>query len=122
MNRRLFIDRLTLAAAGGLCLPAPSALARAAGGRRLSRIGMQLYTVRRELEKDFAGTLAKVAALGYREVEFAGYFGHKAAEVGSLLKRLGLDAPAAHVQLPELRGDLRPLLDAAHAVGHKYLL
>jgi sugar phosphate isomerase/epimerase len=122
MNRRLFIDRLTLAAAGGLCLPAPSALARVAGGRRLSRIGMQLYTVRRELEKDFAGTLAKVAALGYREVEFAGYFGHKAAEVGSLLKRLGLDAPAAHVQLPELRGDLRPLLDAAHAVGHKYLL
>ena len=122
MNRRLFINRLTLAAAGGLCLPEPHALARAAAGRKLSRIGMQLYTVRRELAKDFGGTLAKVAALGYREVEFAGYFGHKAAEVRSLLRRLKLDAPAAHVQLSELRGDLRPLAEAARAVGHRYLL
>jgi sugar phosphate isomerase/epimerase len=122
MNRRLFINRLTLAAAGGLCLSDPDAFARVAAGRRLSRIGMQLYTVRRELAKDFEGTLAKVAALGYREVEFAGYFGHKAAEVRSLLKRLGLDAPAAHVQLSELRGSLRLLLDAAQTIGHKYLL
>jgi sugar phosphate isomerase/epimerase len=122
MNRRRFINRLTLAAAGGLCLSDPSAFARAAAGRKLSRIGMQLYTVRRELEKDFEGTLAKVAALGYREVEFAGYFGHKPAEVKSLLKRLKLDAPAAHVQLSELRGDLRPLMDAAQTIGHKYLL
>jgi sugar phosphate isomerase/epimerase len=83
---------------------------------------MQLYTVRRELEKDFEGTLRKVAALGYREVEFAGYFGHGAAEVKTLLKRLKLDAPAAHVQLSELRGDLRPSIDAAHVIGHKYLL
>lgn len=119
MNRRHFINRLTLAAAG-LSLSAPNALA--AGKRRLSRIGMQLYTVRRELEKDFEGTLAKVAALGYREVEFAGYFGHKPAEVKALLKRLKLDAPAAHMSLSELRGDLRPLLDAAQTIGHKYLL
>ena len=36
--------------------------------------GVQLYTVRTELEKDFDGTLAKVAAIGFTEVEFAGYF------------------------------------------------
>jgi sugar phosphate isomerase/epimerase len=78
--------------------------------------------VRRELEQDFEGTLQKVAALGYREVEFAGYFGRKPGEVKSLLKRLKLDAPAAHVQLSELRGDLRPMLDAAQTIGHKYLL
>jgi sugar phosphate isomerase/epimerase len=119
MNRRLFVNRLTLAAAG-LGLYGPHALA--AGKGKLSRIGMQLYTVRRELEKDFGGTLRKVAALGYREVEFAGYFGHKPAEVKTLLQRLKLDAPAAHVQLSELRGDLRPVLDAARAIGHKYLL
>jgi sugar phosphate isomerase/epimerase len=118
MNRRLFVNRLALAAAG-LGLSCRNAVA---AGRRLSRIGMQLYTVRRELEKDFEGTLARVAALGYREVEFAGYFGHKPAEVRSLLKRLGLDAPAAHMQLSELRGDLGPAVRAAHAIGHKYLL
>ncbi len=122
MNRRLFINRLALAAAGGLTLYHSNAFALAADKRRLSSIGMQLYTVRRELEKDFEGTLAQVAALGYREVEFAGYFGHKPVEVRSILKRLRLDAPAAHVQLSELRGDLRPLVDAAHTIGHKYLL
>ncbi|HEX8149549.1 MAG TPA: sugar phosphate isomerase/epimerase [Pyrinomonadaceae bacterium] len=119
MNRRLFVKRLAPAAAG---LGLYSGSARAADKRRLSRIGMQLYTVRRELEKDFEGTLRKVAALGYREVEFAGYFGHRPAELKTLLKRLKLDAPAAHVPLSGLRGDLRPLLDAAHVVGHKYLL
>jgi sugar phosphate isomerase/epimerase len=120
MNRRHFVNRLTLAAAGGLSLYNPNAFA--AGKRKLSKIGAQLYTVRRELEKDFEGTLRKVAALGYREVEFAGYFKQKPAEVKALLKHLKLDAPAAHVQLSELRGDLRPLLDAAHTIGHKYLL
>jgi sugar phosphate isomerase/epimerase len=118
MNRRLFVNRLALAAAG-LGLYDPRALA---AGKKLSRIGMQLYTVRRELEKDFEGTLRQVAALGYREVEFAGYFGRRPAEVKALLKRFELDAPAAHVQLAELRGDLRPLIDAAQAIGHKYLL
>ena len=118
MNRRLFINRLTLAAAG-LSLYQSNALA---AGKKLSRVGMQLYTVRRELEKDFEGTLRKVAALGYREVEFAGYFGHKPEEVKTILKRLKLDAPAAHVPLAELRGDLRPMLDAAQTIGHRYLL
>ena len=118
MNRRLFVNRLALAAAG-LSLYNQNALA---AGRKLSRIGMQLYTVRRELEKDFEGTLRKVAALGYREVEFAGYFGRGAREVKTLLKRLKLDAPAAHVPLSALRGDLRPLIDAAQTIGHKYLV
>jgi len=119
MNRRLFVNRLALAAAGlGLCKRG----ALAAGQRKLSRVGVQLYTVRRELEKDFEGTLSKVAALGYKEVEFAGYFGHKPEEVRTILKRLKLDAPAAHLQLAELRGDLRASIAAAHTIGHKYLL
>jgi sugar phosphate isomerase/epimerase len=122
MNRRHFINRMTLAAAGGLCLRGADAQASAAEKRKLTRIGAQLYTVRRELEKDFEGTLARVAALGYKEVEFAGYFGHKPEEVRALLKRHKLDAPAAHLQLSELRGDLRPSIDAAHVIGHKYLL
>jgi sugar phosphate isomerase/epimerase len=119
MNRRHFVNRLALVAAG-LSLYQQSA--RAAGRKKLSKIGMQLYTVRRELEKDFEGTLKQVAALGYEEVEFAGYFGHKPGEVKAILKRLKLDAPAAHLSLAELRGDLRPSIDAAHTIGHRYLL
>ena len=41
-------------------------------------LGLELYSVRDELPKDYAGTLKKVAALGYREVEAAGYYGHSA--------------------------------------------
>ena len=119
MNRRLFFKRSALAAAG-LALRQRSA--QAEGRRRLSRIGAQLYTVRHELEKDFSGTLRRVAALGYKEVEFAGYFAHRPAEVKATLKRLGLDAPAAHMQLAELRADLAAMIDAAQTIGHRYLL
>ena len=53
------------------------------GAASIPQVGMQLYTVRTELEKDFAGTLAKVAAIGYKEVEFAGYFNHTPQQVRS---------------------------------------
>src|SRR5213080_2884545 len=74
MNRRLFLNHAFTGAFGGLCLTKSNLMASIAKKRRLSKIGLQLYTVRRELEKDFEGTLAKVAALGFSEVEFAGYF------------------------------------------------
>ena len=40
----------------------------------IPRVGVQLYTVRTLMEKDFEGTLASIAGIGYKEVEFAGYF------------------------------------------------
>ena len=40
----------------------------------LEKVGLQLYTVRDEAKKDFLGTLEKVATIGYRAVEFAGFF------------------------------------------------
>ena len=83
---------------------------------------MQLYMVRRELEKDFEGTLARVASLGYREVEFAGYFNHPPKEVKALLARHRLTSPAGHVELAALRGSLQKMIEAAHVIGHKYLL
>ena len=46
---------------------------------------MQLYTVRDAMAKDFDGTLAKVAELGYKEVEFAGYFDKSPQDVKAAL-------------------------------------
>jgi sugar phosphate isomerase/epimerase len=89
---------------------------------KLKTIGMQLYTVRRELEKDFDGTLARVAALGYGEVEFAGYFNHPPKEVKAALARHNLTSPSAHMQLADLRGNLDVMIEAARVVGHEYLL
>ena len=91
--------------------------------RRLSpKIGLQLYTVRKELEKDFAGTLEQVAALGFREVEFAGYFKHSPHEVKTILARYQLSAPSAHISTAALRGNLQEEIEAAQAIGHQYLV
>lgn len=121
MDRRSFVNRVLLAAGGGLCLP-KRGLPSPAPGRKLSKVGVQLYTVRRELEADFEGTLARVAALGVREVEFAGYHDHPPARVKSALAGNGLSAPSAHVQSSALRGGLREAVEAAQLIGHKYLV
>ena len=47
---------------------------------------MQLYTVRTLMEKDFDGTLAKIAGIGYKEVEFAGYFNRTPEQVRAILR------------------------------------
>lgn len=91
--------------------------------RTLERIGLQLYTVRAAMAKDFDGTLARVAAIGYREVEFAGYFDHAPADVRASLDRHGLSAPSAHIgTAATLTKDWARTLEAAQAVGHKYLV
>jgi sugar phosphate isomerase/epimerase len=89
---------------------------------RLDRIGIQLYSLRGEMEKDFEGTLARVAEIGYAEVEFAGYFGRTPAQVAAAIKRAGLSALSAHVPFPELEKNWAQVLDAARSVGHRYLI
>src|SRR5436190_24293264 len=79
------LDRRTFLTALG----ATAIAARSAWARSVKKVGMQLYTVRTDLGKDFDGTLAKVAAIGYKEVEFAGYFNHTPQEVRAALKRHG---------------------------------
>src|SRR5579862_5329525 len=69
---------------------------------RLERIGLQLYTVRDEMAKSVETTLQRVAATGYTEVEFAGYFGRDPARLRETLDRAGLTAPSAHVGLDAL--------------------
>jgi sugar phosphate isomerase/epimerase len=88
----------------------------------IPKVGMQLYTVRTELEKDFAGTLKKVAAIGYKEVEFAGYFNHTPAQVSEILKANGLTSPSAHVDYGSLGDKWPAVLEAARTIGHTYLV
>jgi hypothetical protein len=64
------------------------------------KVGVQLYTLRNEISKDAIGTLKKVAALGFGEVENFGYggkfFGMSAAEYKTVLGDLGMTAPSGH--------------------------
>jgi sugar phosphate isomerase/epimerase len=125
MDRRTFVKAAGGAALGGMLGLHRTTAAWAgatAGTRSLEKIGVQLYTVRSLMQEDFAGTLEAVAAAGYQEVEFAGYFGHPPEEVKALLERVGLEAPAAHVPLDALTGDLAGTIEAARTIGHRYLV
>lgn len=84
-------------------------------------IGLQLYSVRNEMEKDFAGTLKKVAEMGYDGVEFAGLFGHDAAEIKRLLAENGLVPVSAHVPLAEMLEDMDKVIAVYKEIGCKYI-
>lgn len=118
MNRRDF-----LAASCALTLGAalPDRLL-AAGDRRLEKIGYQLYTARELMADDVSGTLDALAAIGYDEVEFAGYFDHSPAAIRAFLDGAGLAAPSAHVQLDDMRSRPGELIEAAETIGHDYLV
>src|SRR5690349_16632036 len=115
-SRRGFLA--TLAAGASWWVAGPT---RARAGR-LGPIGLQLYTVRTPLERDFEGTLAGVAAIGYREVEFAGYHGRSPEAVRAALGRAGLAAPSAHVPIDAVRDDLPRVLDGARRMGHRHVV
>lgn len=85
-------------------------------------IGVQLYTVRNEMQRDVEGTLARIAGIGYQEVEFAGYYDKSPAEVRAMLSRTGLRAPAAHMPLEMLEANAPGALDAAKEIGHQYVV
>ncbi|MEQ1354235.1 MAG: sugar phosphate isomerase/epimerase, partial [Candidatus Acidiferrum sp.] len=94
----------------------------AEGTHKLDRIGMQLYTVRDLMKTDFEGTLAKVAGIGYNEVEFAGYFEHAPKDVRAILDKNKLTAPSEHVSYEVVQNKWPETLDAAHVVGHKFIV
>lgn len=89
---------------------------------RIDPIGLQLYTVRTEMERNFEGTLEKVAAIGYKEVEFAGYFEHTPGDVRRILEENGLIAPSVHVDYQSLESKWQQVVETATIVGHKYIV
>jgi len=97
-------------------------LAFAADDHKIDKIGLQLYTVRDLMKQDFDGTLAKVAAIGYKEVEFAGYFDHSPKDVRAAVDRRGLTAPSAHIDYKSLGEKFPEVIEAAKVVGHEYLV
>ena len=78
-------------------MPHRAAVGRSDSANTSSRSGLQLYTVRNLMKKDFDGTIAGVAKIGYKEVEFAGYDGKTPKEVRAVLDKNGLTAPSAHI-------------------------
>jgi sugar phosphate isomerase/epimerase len=73
------------------------------------------------MEKDFLGTLEKVAKMGYKGVEFAGYNDIPADKMASTLKRLGLEAVSSHVPFDSLQNNLGRELDYLLKLGAKHI-
>lgn len=86
------------------------------------KIGLQLYTLRELTEKDFFGTLEKVAEIGYEAVEFAGYGGIEAKEMKQKLDQLGLEAVSSHVPMHLLETELERQIEYSLEIGAKFIM
>jgi len=115
-RRQMLKQGAGLAALGAL---GPAALAAAAK----IPVGVQLYSVRNDCQKDLPGTLAAVAKIGYKGVEFAGYYGRKADELRKLLDDNGLKCCGTHTGWGTILGEkLAGTIEFNKTIGNKYLI
>jgi sugar phosphate isomerase/epimerase len=119
MNRRTFLETAATISAATLF---SSRFGWAAGEHKINKVAVQLYTVRDLMKDDFEGTIAKVAQIGYKEVEFAGYFGRTAQQVKDILTKNGLTAPSTHVQYDELDDKFQSVIEFSKTVGMSYII
>jgi sugar phosphate isomerase/epimerase len=139
MNRRMFLAQSAAMLAAGAMIPA------SAGATM--RIGLQLFSMPKMLEKDFREGIAFIAGLGYSEVELygpypfsapeaiakwaaitpqlgfsgSGFFGLTAAQVHSILGEYRLAVPSMHTDLLTLQRQMGALAEAAHVLGATYV-
>lgn len=119
LSRREALAALGAAGLGAFSMRSPG---DRGGTMAFSRWGCQLYTAREPLGRDLPGTLSAIAAIGYREVETAGYYNRTPADFRKALDDAGLAAPAAHVSIEALQNDLPGLLEACRVIGHRWLV
>ncbi len=130
-TRRSLLKQMALLTTGSLLAGDAFSLA----GRREKKVGIQLYTVRNEIGKDPAGTIAKVAALGFQEVESFGYngkfFGMDASSYKALLNQHNLTAPSGHYMYGNFGNKQVPgtilfgwdkAIEDAKAIGQEYMV
>jgi sugar phosphate isomerase/epimerase len=118
ISRRDFLATGTAAALA--VASSPTLMAEKQGAERF---GVELYVFRELLAKDFDGTLAKIAAIGIRDVEFAGFYGRTAKQVRASLASAGLTTRAAHCLLASMKEDeVSRAIDFCHEVGMRYMV
>jgi sugar phosphate isomerase/epimerase len=101
-NRRKFLQQSAMLAAGGMLYPRFNQANHLLGLKAKKPIGLQLYTLGNLMTTDTAGTLKKVAAIGYTQVESAGsqkgnWYGFKPKEFSAMVKDAGMTWRSAHV-------------------------
>jgi sugar phosphate isomerase/epimerase len=85
-------------------------------------VGLQLFTLRDQLQQDMMGTLKAVSAIGIKEAEIYDLYGKSAAEFSRILKDDGLTAPSGHYMTRHLKGNWETAIENAHTIGMKYMV
>jgi sugar phosphate isomerase/epimerase len=116
-SRRAFIK-----ATGAVAATAMAGAGRLPAKPLRKPLGLQLYSVRALLAKDFDGTLAKVRADGYTVVEAAGYFDRSAADFRKAMDSAGLRCVSTHHALNALETQLDQWIDYGHTLGLEYIV
>lgn len=120
MNRRDFLrTTVTGIAIGTVSSQLPEYLFASPYGKP---VGLQLYTVRDQLEKDVAGTIRQVGEIGYKDVEIYSLYGKSPAEFGKMLKDNGITASSGHYLLPDVKTKWDQRVEEAQALGLKYMV
>lgn len=92
------------------------------GGNRIP-IGLQLYSVRQDCEQDLPGTIAAISKMGYKAVEFAGYYGRDAKTLRKLLDDHGLKCCGTHTGIDTLLGAQFPkTIEFNQILGNRFLI
>lgn len=98
--------------------------ARMTGGVFVSKtlpVGVQVYSVRGDAEKDFAGTMKKIKKMGYDGVELAGLYGLTPEQVRDAIREAGLVPLSAHVPYVELAADMEKVVSDYETIGCQYI-
>lgn len=119
ISRRAFLKTASASAAcAALWNSAPWLMADPLG----LPLGLQLYSVRAILPKDYEGTLKQLSALGYREVEAAGFFGHTPAQVKQAMEQAGLHCVSAHYPMVQLQPHVDEVIQFGKDLGLDYIV
>src|SRR5271169_1338263 len=119
ISRRTFLQTASASAVGAAVWSrVPRLMANPLG----LPIGLQLYSVRDLLPRDYEGTLRQIGAVGYREVEAAGFFGHSPSEVKQAMDHAGLNCVSAHYPLRDLLPKMEETIQFGKDLGLKYIV
>ncbi|MGC1434380.1 MAG: TIM barrel protein [Terriglobales bacterium] len=119
ISRRSFLKTASASAAcAALWNSAPWLMANALG----LPLGVQLYSVRDLLPKDYEGTLKQLGAISYREVEAAGFFDHTPAQVKQAMDHAGLQCVSAHYPMAQLNPKLDEIIQFCKDLGLNYIV
>ena len=80
--------------------------------------GLQMYSVRDITQENLADAVAKVAKIGYKLIEFAGFFGNSADAVNAMLRENGVRVSGTHSSLNDLVNDYEATLAFHKAIGN----